>query len=209
MLVAAIDAGSPRNLGWAIAGSSQGEGNGDILTHLVQAIGEDRSVALGIEAPMWVPLARTFDQMTKVRPGIEQRANRAWSASAGACALASGLANLGWLLGELHARHGPLPTTTQPERFASGHARLFLWEAFVSGRRKGKMRSNADDARAAVEAFAAQWPTEIMIEPPVPAINLAWVAARAAGLAVRDDEAGLSVPIVASSVPLPLAMEQH
>ena len=139
--------------GWATTRDLSVEGTS--LQTLAEAIAgslnNGRPVAPGFECPLFVPIAR--DPVDLTRAGWR---GRAWSAGAGAGALATGLAQAVWLLRAVRAQvHVSAPATTDWGRF-SREGGLLVWEAFVTG--KAKAGSHAADARAAVEAFGRSMP---------------------------------------------------
>lgn len=72
---------------------------------LVDAVAGDliagEAVALGFECPLFVPVPATPLQLGAARLG---EGNRPWSAGAGASSLATGLAQVSWILAELRQR---------------------------------------------------------------------------------------------------------
>lgn len=111
-------------------------------------------VALGFECPLFVPLPDDPAGLTKAREG---EGNRAWSAGAGAGALATGLTETVWLLqcirDQLPKR---IPAYLDWQSFTRAREGLFVWEAFVSG--DGKRGTHQADAQAAVRAFMRAYP---------------------------------------------------
>lgn len=108
--------------------------------------------------------ARCSCRFTKTQTRSAQRQgevisgeNRAWTANAAACVLATGLAQVSWILAELRDTSPGLTAYLDWSAFASAGAGLFLWEAFVTG--EAKRRTHGEDAVAAVEAFREALPT--------------------------------------------------
>jgi hypothetical protein len=104
MHVAVIDIGKPgKNLGWAISGPRPIDGTDldkciDALAHSLK----DGPVALGFEAPMWVPMRLDPSRLTAARNGeCDNRISRPFSASAGATALVIGLVVVPYVLARL------------------------------------------------------------------------------------------------------------
>lgn len=128
---------------------------GTSMPDLAVAVASDLTagvpVPLGFECPLFVPISQHPERLTHARTG---EGSRAWSAGAGCGALATGLAQVVWVLREVR-RHiaAAQPAFLEWRPFVSNGAGLFLWEAFVSAgaKRDGHMA----DAEAAVEAFAA------------------------------------------------------
>ena len=137
-------------------------------------------VAIGFEAPIWTPRRMDLARITGRRGGVEARYNRAWSAGAGAGALGA----------------GPVTATTSLAAFLAGRSRILLWEAFVLGILK-TTGLHHDDARLAVEAFAARWPEIETDVPAEPAMSHAAVAASIAGFRVDPAELGAACLVVA------------
>ncbi|WP_146037371.1 hypothetical protein [Novosphingobium guangzhouense] len=204
MLVAAIDVGSALKMGWSTSTGLSGCGEPTILLDAIaSAISADEPVAIGFEAPLWVPRRRPFPTMTANRGGIEAAMSRPWSAGAGCGAMAAGIANMAWIFDALFARMGALCATTCTSRFAQGDMQLLIWEAFVSGHLKAQ--SHAGDAELAVAAFVAGWPhleTAIRHEP---SINLAAAAAAGAGHAIDFAELGNPGLVIAAQPRIVLA----
>lgn len=109
------------------------------------------SVALGFEAPLFIPVPENVNDLSRCRIGEE---NRAWSASAGSTVAMLGAHQAAWILRALYEsgagacrftldREEWPPTTPEPI--------LFCWEAFVSGKAHGT--SHEQDAVTAVMEF--------------------------------------------------------
>jgi hypothetical protein len=122
----------------------------------VDLVGGD-AVALGFEAPLWIPYAHEAARLGKARPDEHP----SWSAGAGATVLASGLRQMMYVLHRLVAETNEHPpaATLDPDELRSGDAQLLIWEAFVSGRAKdrGAAQPHISDARAAGREFARRW----------------------------------------------------
>ena len=111
-------------------------------------------VALGFEAPMFVPLRTDPLELTKRRVG---ETNPNWIGGPGSAVLATGLAQVPWILRDVKSRLSVVGRATLVwTEFASGEANLFLWEAFVSGHAKGD--SHIRDAQIAVGKFQESLP---------------------------------------------------
>jgi hypothetical protein len=128
--VAAVDIGAKENIGWAIDGAEHHEGK-DIeacITGLADAL-EQGPLALGFEAPMFVPLHQDSSNLTRARRG---EGNRPFSFGAGPTALTSALVVVPYILKQLHAR---LPTATVSfdwTKLPTVQHSLILFEAFVT-----------------------------------------------------------------------------
>lgn len=166
IVIAVVDVGSRAKLGWCRvlkSGDQASEvdaevGNGRLIEDLIQVIGEDllgdRAVALGFEAPLFVPLPTAAEDLGKGRVG---EGNRPWSAGAGAAVMAYATQQVAWVLTALGQRIGEheLRVGFDPVAWGRGDLDLLLWEAFVSGAAKDRASENphVDDARAAAREF--------------------------------------------------------
>jgi len=161
--VACADIGSVRsgNFGWGLRdlpSSLQEVPTKASISEFADALAErlqrGRSVALGFECPLYVPVRTDPNELTSARRG---EGNRAWSAGAGAGSLVTGLVETVWLLTRLRELTAPTPKVTLAwDEFARTEGGLFLWEAFVS--RDAKVGSHHGDAGAAIEAFCRALP---------------------------------------------------
>jgi hypothetical protein len=151
-LIAAVDIGSPMSgrLGWAVLESGEtGKDISRLISVLVEGLARG-PVALGFEAPLWVPIRTDPMALTKARGG---EGARSWSAGAGTGALATGLVVTTHIL---QALRDAAPDATASLDFRNPPAHpggLLLWEAFVSAAAKGS--SHQDDALIAAKAFRA------------------------------------------------------
>lgn len=151
-LIAAVDIGSPMTgkLGWAVLQSGE---TGRDISRLISLLADGLArgpVALGFEAPLWVPARTDPNTLTKMRAG---EGNRSWSANAGSSALAIGLVVIPHILQSLRkASPGAIASLDfiNPPTNPGG---LLLWEAFVSSTAKGG--SHQEDALIAAKAFGA------------------------------------------------------
>ncbi|MFC7905709.1 hypothetical protein ACFYY9_18165 [Streptomyces nigra] len=211
--VVAVDVGSVRtgSFAWAAVDmpghtlTAHGDDPAGAAGALSAALTDGASAVLALEAPMSVPVPGDWKLLGKGRTG---EGNRAWSASAGAGALATGLAQGAWLLAEVARALPGLAATTQVPRWrgaADGGAPLLLVEAFVSGEGKPvptALGPHAADAEAAARAVAARLAGEDgtdgtdMTCAPQRAFSLLAAQARWAGLAVAGDELALDVLVV-------------
>lgn len=196
--VLCIDVGGPAKIGWADSTGATGSGvDLDAALHRASILlRQKHPVAVGFEAPIWTPRREELAKITSRRGGIETTYNRAWSAGAGTGALGAALALMPWSFSRLREIAGEISITIDLMKFHSEEARLFVWEAFVSG--IGKGTSHHDDALLAVKAFLARWPevtSDVTLEP---ALNHAVTAAIASGL--RADMAEISQPAVVVGV---------
>jgi hypothetical protein len=101
--VAVVDIGKLTNLGWVVEGPFVNESGTDIdscIVFLAEAM-KKGPLALGFEAPMFVPYGRKRCDLDKARKGDR---DRAFSASPGACALTKGLVIVPYILEGLRFR---------------------------------------------------------------------------------------------------------
>jgi hypothetical protein len=147
-LIYCADIGSvPRGrFGWARADPDEAavetHRGGTEIVEFVEAVAKDlgagRPVALGFECPLFVPVPEEPMRLGMARSG---EGNRSWSAGAGAGALATGIVEVAWTLGELSARQPDLRFHLDWGEFARAGEGLFLWEAFVTDRAKAATHS--------------------------------------------------------------------
>jgi len=160
MEVVCADVGSVKrgNFGWFARLADGIDQKGSDIHELAECVAallnEGKCVALGFEAPMYVPLREDVLTLTSKRRG-ETNAN--WIGGPGATVLATGLVQVPWLLSSVREKsRKPARATLDWADFHSGAAELFLWEAFVSGAAKGG--SHIEDAEIAVKAFLRALP---------------------------------------------------
>jgi hypothetical protein len=95
MKIAVVDIGKPgTNFGWAMVGDTTEEGNDiDVCVQTLAAALRNGPLALGFEAPMFVPIRTDPKRLTAARKGDsgKRKPSRRFSASAGATALVTGL----------------------------------------------------------------------------------------------------------------------
>jgi hypothetical protein len=147
--VAVVDIGKLANLGWVVEGPTVNESGTDIDS-CIEALGRAMKMgplALGFEAPMFVPYGRNRRDLDKARDGD---GDRAFSAAAGAAVLTKGLVIVPYVLEGLRRRaKAARPTFKWRERLAEQDPLLF--EAFVS--HVGRPVSHEECARLAVKQF--------------------------------------------------------
>jgi len=196
-----IDVGGPKKIGWADADGRDGTGDdlGEALNYISEHLRDGGRLALGLEAPIWTPTRMDLKEITSRRGGIETDHNRAWSAAAGACALAAALALMPWCLARIARDAGPVAATADFQRFQE-RGGLFLWEAFVSGKMKTVGTSHHDDARLACEEFDKRWPNLTSDIQEEPSINHAVSSAMAVGLSIDSKELVLPALVVGIAV---------
>ena len=154
MHVAVIDIGSPKknSLGWAVIGEKTDCGSDldkciKALAHVLQA----SPLALGFEAPMFVPMRKVPVHLTKARDG---EGNRAFSATAGVSALGTSTVVVPYVLRGLRKAVPDVTATldwrgwpcdpTEPRR-------MLLFEAFVTSQNKKTDTRHVEDAQLAAE----------------------------------------------------------
>ena len=111
------------------------------------------SLALGFECLLFVSVP---DQAGDLLAGRKGEGPRPWSAGAGSAALCCGLVETAWTLREINRRVEDVIATCDWADLRARRARLFLWEAFVTG--DAKKSSHAGDAEVAVDAFSSSLP---------------------------------------------------
>jgi len=135
-VVACVDIGSPKkgNVGWAVlheATQATGRELERFIAVLDAHVRAGRSVAVGFECPLYVPKRLDVATMTDCRLG-EEGLN--WCGGPGASVLATGLAQVNWVLARLAQLATGATGTTRWQEFSSGKCQLFFWEAFITSR---------------------------------------------------------------------------
>jgi hypothetical protein len=214
--VVAVDIGSvrpPSKFAWA-AFDLPGRGVVDegtdpqsAVSALVPGLLAGAPAAVLLEAPMSVPVpGGRLDAWRELGRARRGERDRPWSAGAGAGALATGLAQGGWMLGQLAITVPGLATTTQPGVWQRGGAQLLLAEAFITASGKPEplpAGQHAADAVAAglalVEALDSSGPlaSRVCCAPHDP-FNLLAAMALWAGLRIDPDELRAEVLVVAA-----------
>jgi hypothetical protein len=158
MMIYAVDIGStlPRPKGssfaWAMLRTREGipEASTDpraLVDSLAADLRAGRSVALGLEAPLFIPVPEDVSRLSRARTG---ESNRSWSAPAGGYVATLAAHQAAWLLRELWTACGSIcELTVDPYRWTHPPNEvplLFVWEAFVSG------PAHMDHSRDAVTA---------------------------------------------------------
>jgi len=135
-----------------------------------------RPVALGFECPLFVPVPEEAETLGAARSG---EGNRAWSAGAGAGALATGLVQAAWVLAAIRDSCPQSDLYLEWKPFARAGDGLLVWEAFVSAAAKGS--SHVDDAKIAVKAFGRALPDPVSAITADRPLSLAGAAAMWSG----------------------------
>jgi hypothetical protein len=186
VVVAAADIGSVKsNFGWAIRdenGCFVGDQIDGFASEVVSRINAGKRVALGFEAPLYVPVPENPEEIGKARQGefVQTRRDgktrtqsRPFSANGGAASLVLALQQTLYVF-RMIARDvsvRPLQVGYRPEELALGQARLLIWEAFLSGdeakRKAAELHQRCSgtistahvaDAVLMVRAFAKRYP---------------------------------------------------
>jgi hypothetical protein len=131
------------------------------IESLVSAISEDLqrgiSVALGLEAPLFIPVPR---QATNLSRGRDGDTNRSCMAPAGGYVAVLGIHQAAWILRELkNVCDSACAFSVSPESWppSDNGTIFFVWEAFVSGHAhagSGDRDPHLRDAATAVRFFA-------------------------------------------------------
>jgi hypothetical protein len=100
----------------------------------VADLGLRTPVALGFEAPLFIPRPASAEQLNRQRAGER---GRPWCAGAGTGALALGLQQSAYVFDRI-AQHARPRVTFDLEAIERGDADLLAWEAFVSGKAKNR-----------------------------------------------------------------------
>lgn len=117
-----------------------------LAASVVHLLHDGEPVALGFEAPMFVPVTEQAEQLGKARPC--DAPSPSWSSSVGASVLATAMVQVPWVLRYIHDQVSDLHVHVGWPSFAEQQGGLLLWEAFVSGAAKGE--THEDDARSGV-----------------------------------------------------------
>jgi hypothetical protein len=201
----AVDIGSvkpPGRFAWAVVDapgdkvSDAGDDPEGAVTGLVDALQGGSRVALALECPLTVPVpSGARDQWRLLGQARRGEGNRAWSAGAGAYALATGLAQGAWICDRVVERVGSITATTSVDQWHAGSAQLLLAEAFVSADGKPVAVPTGQHAADAAAAAILLWQmlsggvgqSDITCAPHG-AFNLMAAMALRAGLKINPDE---------------------
>jgi hypothetical protein len=140
-----IDVGAPHkgNLGWANADGSSGADIDQCIEAVNNAL-PDTPVALGFEAPIYVPVRPDPNTLLKARVF---EGNRPWSAGAGPTVMSQGLVIMSYVFERLI--DGVRPRFDSPQEPMD----LQVFEAMVSGTGKPEQSNHVADAMAAANAY--------------------------------------------------------
>jgi hypothetical protein len=153
--IGVVDVGSPKSgkLGWAVLSQGEPPRLGKDLDAFVQAmtaLGAAHPLAIGFEAPLFIP---TPSEAMRILSGRRGEGSRPWSAGAGAAVTTAALAVVTYTLAGL--RRG-LPNATASVDVSHPPQRpgdLLAFEAFVTASAKGV--DHADDALIAAREARA------------------------------------------------------
>jgi hypothetical protein len=153
LYVAVVDVGNLTNLGWVVEGLSINKSGTDIdscIESLASAM-KMGFLALGFEAPMFVPYGRKRCDLDKARKG---EGDRSFAAAPGACVLTKALVIVSYILEGLRCRaKDAAPTFKWREPLSERD--LLLFEAFVA--HVGGSVGHVDCARLALKRFPKEW----------------------------------------------------
>ncbi len=153
-LVVVVDIGSPgKNIGWSARGLTNQKGSSvDALIELLARTLPIASVALGFEAPMFLPARDEYPRLTTARSG---EGSHAFSSGPSATVLVTGLVVIRYLLSNLRKRIPQASATFDWTKQPIGPGNLLLFEAFVTGQPKEREEPHIADADLAAASFAS------------------------------------------------------
>ena len=161
--VAVVDIGKLTNLGWVVEGPSVNK-SGTCIDLCIEALAcamKRGPLALGFEAPMFVPYGRKRCDLDKARKGD---GDLAFAAAPGACVLTKGLVIVPYILEGLRCRaEAAKPTFKWRERLSERD--LLLFEAFVA--HVGRSVSHEECARLALKRFPKEWEKRASFESDI------------------------------------------
>ncbi|MBF6302547.1 hypothetical protein IU459_34150 [Nocardia amamiensis] len=204
LVIAAVDVGKLANVGWwriAEVEASGGRDLDDLVTSLAADLNEGRPVALGFEAPLFIPNPSSTGGLGRQREG---EAGRPWCAGAGTITLAFGVQQASYVAHRIAGTlHRPIRAGVDAESLLDGSLDLLIWEAFVSAGSKDRAAADPhiSDARAAAEEFQRRAATG-HVRSDIAAtqvLNLVAAALLASGLAT--DTSLLTSPCVVVKSP--------
>jgi hypothetical protein len=182
-MIYAVDVGSTLNgrngvaFAWAKVPLSGGQPNTSIdPVELANSVASDlssgRSVALGLEAPLFIPVPADVNRLSR---GRENEGDRSWAAPAGGYVAALALHQGAWLLARIRAecnkcKCSEFELSVDPARWLSDKGAqlvLFCWEAFVSGEAHKDHRRDAATAAMYFHAHQAELITAVTAENPL------------------------------------------
>lgn len=188
VVVFACDVGSTRrgNFGWARVVQESGGFSvkkGKWIDGCVQAmlgdVREGRSLALGMECPLFIPVPNESKDLSRGRKG---EGNRSCFAPVGGYVATLGLHQLAFILKKMLGCEMAL--VLEAERWVNERKSVLLWEAFVSG--KVHSKDHCRDAATAATAFMRKFlsgklSTDVPTEEPGEVLSLVGCALLWAG----------------------------
>jgi hypothetical protein len=137
LVVWAADIGSIQmeKFGWCRLAGLSSEKTGAKIDEFADGIACDLNdglrIAVGFECPLFVPVSKESEDLTKARDG---EGNHPWSAGAGCGALTTGLPECVWIFERIREKTTVIvqPTFNWNE-LCEGNANLFIWEAMITG----------------------------------------------------------------------------
>jgi hypothetical protein len=149
--VAVVDIGSKKNIGWAIDGPKSCEGKDiDVCVNTLASALKEGPLALGFEAPMFVPLHQNSSNLTRGRRG---EGDRAFTSAVGATVLTSALVVVPYILHQLRVLVPAATATFDWIELPTTSHRLFLFEAFVTHQHATDNDPHIRDAKLAIAKF--------------------------------------------------------
>ena len=150
-----------KKFGWAskLANNNVHSGSEieDFARYIAVEINSGVKVTIGFECPLFVPIREIPQEINSSRIG---EGNRSWSASAGACSMATGLVEVIWVMNQLNnlLNFNPKIQFNWDDFLISDS--IFIWEAFVTASAKGN--SHIDDAKMAINCFEKALPNPFL-----------------------------------------------
>lgn len=192
--------------GWACRRDAGQVIGGDQIAHLAALIAADLqegcSVALGLEAPLAIPVPIEASRLSYGRDG---EGSRSFAAPPGLAVTTLGLHQAAWLLSEVRRLLGDAAAHVQFAHEAgawpSTELTLFCWEAFVS--EKAHSPDHVRDAATAAVAFAnveAQLATNPLARAERP-LSLIAAAALWSGWLTDPRSLHLQPPVIRPNLP--------
>ena len=130
-----------------------------LVADITSEIQKGKSVAVGLEAPLFIPVPSSAMNLSRGREGEK---NRSFAAPPGLAVASLALHQAAWILASLRSSCSPgCGFTTDWKAWPPSDERqmLFFWEAFVSG--KAHSDKHVNDAATAVTAF---WLNEVNLD---------------------------------------------
>ena len=123
----------------------------ELAQHLAEDMKKGFNIALGFEAPLFIPIPMSANDLSKARIG---EGNRAFAAPTGLAVTTLAIHQTAWLLDRLRTQIPENYHLTLDWHDWGVHSKgpiLFLWEAFVSG--DAHSLTDMEDAATAAAAF--------------------------------------------------------